>query len=101
MLKSGGLKMSFKALEAGALSVQWYEVPAGAKLARKVKAKPVLVASGQMTFSVAGTKTLSIGLTAAGRKLFKHAKSLRLTVKGNIYGHRTGPRRSNGELCTA
>ncbi len=82
LLKSGGLKMSFKALEAGTLSVQWYEIPAGAKLAKKAKAKPVLVASGQMTFSAAGTKTLRIRLTTAGRKLSKHAKSLKLTVKG-------------------
>ena len=82
LLKSGGLKMSFKALEAGTLSVQWYEIPAGAKLAKKVKAKPVLVASGQMTFPAAGTKTLRIRLTAAGRKLFKHTKSLKLTAKG-------------------
>ncbi len=80
LLKNGGLTMGFKALEAGTVSVQWYDAAAGAKLAKK--AKPVLVASGQMTFSAAGTKTLSIRLTAAGRKLFKHAKSLRLTAKG-------------------
>jgi hypothetical protein len=82
LLKSGGLKMSFQALEAGTLSVQWYEVPAGAKLAKHSKVKPVLVASGQLTFSAAGTKTLRIRLTAAGRKLLRHTKSLRLTVKG-------------------
>lgn len=82
LLKSGGLKMSFKALEAGTLSVQWYEIPAGAKLAKHSKAKPVLVASGQTTFSAAGTKTLRISLTAAGRKLLKHTKRLRLTAKG-------------------
>lgn len=82
LLKSSGLKMNFKALEAGILSVQWYEVPAGAKLAKHSKAKPVLVASGQMTFSAAGTKTLRIRLTAAGRKLLKHTKALRLTAKG-------------------
>jgi hypothetical protein len=82
LLKSGGLKMSFTALEAGTLSVQWYEMLAGSKLAKHSKAKPVLVASGQMTFSAAGAKTLRIRLTAAGRKLLKHAKSLRLTAKG-------------------
>lgn len=82
LLKGGGLTMSFKSLEAGTLSVQWYEIPAGAKLSKKAKAKPVLVASGQTTFSVAGTKALRIRLTAAGRKVFKHAKSLKLTVKG-------------------
>jgi hypothetical protein len=84
LLKSGGLKMSFKALEAGTLSVQWYEIPAGAKLAKKVKAKPVLVASGQTTFSAAGTKTLRIRLTAAGRKVFKHARRVKLEAKGGF-----------------
>jgi hypothetical protein len=82
LLKSGGLTMSFKALEAGTLSVQWYEIPAGAKLAKKVKAKPVLVASGQATFSAAGTGKLRIKLTAVGKRLLKHAKSLKLTAKG-------------------
>jgi hypothetical protein len=84
LLKSGGLKMSFKALEAGTLSVQWYELSAGAKLAKHSKAKPVLVASGQTTFSAVGMKTLRIRLTAAGRKLLKHTKSIRLTVKGKF-----------------
>jgi hypothetical protein len=82
LLKDGGLTMSFKALEAGTLAVGWYEVPAGAKLAKRTKAKPVLVASGQMTFSAAGTGKLKVRLTAAGRKLLKHAKQLKLTVEG-------------------
>lgn len=74
--------MPFKALEAGTLSVQWYEVPSGAKLAKHSKAKPVLVASGQMSFPAAGTSQVKVRLTAAGKRLLKHAKQLKLTAKG-------------------
>jgi hypothetical protein len=82
LLKAGGLTMPFTALEAGTLVVSWYEVPPGAKLARKTKAKPILVASGQMTFSAAGTGKLKLRLTAAGKRLLKHAKRLKLTATG-------------------
>ncbi len=82
LLKNGGLTMPFKALEAGTLSVQWYEVPSGAKLAKHSKAKRVLVASGQISFSAAGTGQIKVRLTAAGKRLLKHAKQLKLTAKG-------------------
>jgi hypothetical protein len=82
LLKGDGLTMSFKMLEAGTLVVGWYEVPAGAKLAKHSKAKPVLVASGQMTFSAAGIGKLKIKLTAAGRKLLKEAKRAKLEARG-------------------
>jgi hypothetical protein len=82
LLKAGGLTMSFKALEAGTLVVGWYDLPTGAKLATHSKAKPVLVASGQMTFPAAGTGKLKVRLTAAGRKLLKHATKVKLTAKG-------------------
>jgi hypothetical protein len=84
LLKSGGLTMSFKALEAGTLSVQWYEVPTGAKLAKHSKAKPVLVASGQTTFVGAGTGKLKIGLTAQGKQVLKHTRRVELEAKGNF-----------------
>jgi hypothetical protein len=82
LLKNGELTMTFKAPEAGTLIVQWYELPSGAKLAKHSKAKAVLVASGQMTFSAASTVKIKVKLTAAGRKLLKHAKQVRLTAKG-------------------
>jgi hypothetical protein len=78
LLRAGGLTMSFTALEAGRLSVQWYEVPSGAKLAKKVKAKPLLVASGQASF----VSKVRVRLTAAGKKLLKQAKQLKVEVKG-------------------
>jgi hypothetical protein len=82
LLKAGGLTMPFQALEAGTAVIGWYEVPAGAKLARHSSAKPVLVALGRVTFLAAGTGKIKVGLTAAGKRLLKHAKRLRLTAKG-------------------
>jgi hypothetical protein len=84
LLKAGGLTMSFTALEAGTLVVGWYEVPEGAKLAKHDKAKPVLVASGQMTFLGADTGRIKVRLTAAGKRLLKHAKRLKLTAQGRF-----------------
>jgi len=84
LLKNGGLTLPFKALEAGTLVVGWYQVPSAAKLAKATKAKPVLVASGKLTFSAAETGKLKIKLTAAGKRLLKHARRLELMVKGTF-----------------
>jgi hypothetical protein len=82
LLKNGGLTMPFKALEAGTLNVGWYEVSVGARSAKHSKAKPVLVASGQITFPAAGTGKVMVRLTAIGTRLLKHAKRVKLEAKG-------------------
>jgi hypothetical protein len=84
LLKSGVFSISFKALQAGTAVINWYQVPPGAKLATKAKPKPVLVASGRRSFSAAGTAKIKIKLTAAGKRLLKHAKKLKLTAKGTF-----------------
>jgi hypothetical protein len=84
LLKSDVFSISFRALEAGTAVIGWYEVPSGAHLANRAKPKPVLVASGRQSFSAAGTATIKIKLTAAGRRLLKHARQLRLTAKGTF-----------------
>jgi hypothetical protein len=76
--------MSFHALEAGTLVVQWYEVPAGAHISKKAKPKPILVASGKLSFTGAGMGTLHLRLTGAGRKLLKHASRLKLTAEATF-----------------
>jgi len=48
------------------------------------KPKPVLVASGQQSFSAAGTATIKIKLTATGKRRLKHSKQLKLTAKGTF-----------------
>jgi hypothetical protein len=84
LLKHDGLAMPFTALEAGTLVVQWYQVPAGAKLAKRSAPKPVLVASGQMTFLGAGTAKVKIRLTAVGKRLLEHAERIKLTARGTF-----------------
>lgn len=81
LLKAGGLAMPFKAREAGTLSVQWYELPTGAKLGRDSTAKTVLVAAGKLVFSGAGTGLVRLRLTSVGKRVLKQARRVELAVK--------------------
>lgn len=82
---SGGVTVQFRALLAGAATVSWYQVPAGAQITRVgAKPKPILVAKGTLTVSAASTRKLKIKLTAAGRRLLKHAKRIKLTSKATF-----------------
>jgi hypothetical protein len=85
-----GYVFTFRALEAGTAEIDWYYLPPGAKLAKKSKAKPVLVAAVRRSFSAAGTAKLKISLTAAGRRLLKHSKRVKLTAKG-VFTPANGP----------
>jgi hypothetical protein len=76
LLEHGGLRMSFKLPEAGTLVVKWYLVPSAAKL------KPV--AAGQAAFTAGKTVSVSIRLTAQGRALLKHARSVHLEATGTF-----------------
>jgi subtilisin-like proprotein convertase family protein len=80
LLRRGAYTVAFRALEAGSAVIDWYEVPSGAQFARNTKAKPILIASGGRTFAAAGTATIKIKLTAAGKNVLKHAKRIKLTT---------------------
>ncbi len=82
LLKSG-YTVSFTALTAGTVVIDWYYLPKGAHVSR-AKPKPVLVAAGRGSFSRAGSLKLKIKLTSRGRQLLKHAKRLQLTAKGTF-----------------
>lgn len=84
LLKHGGLTMPFKTLEAGTVIIDWYQVPSGATLAKKSKAKPMLVAAGRLTFPAAGTGQVKLRLTSQGKRLLRHAGRVRLTAKGTF-----------------
>jgi len=56
--------------------VDWYRPQKGGK--------PVLIASGRRTFTAAGTATIAIELTAAGRKELLRATHLDLTANGTF-----------------
>ena len=84
VLKAGGARFAFRAPEAGVATIDWYYLPPGAKLARTSRAKPVLVASGQLSYASAGRGKITIRLTRAGRSLLKRSKKLRLTATGSF-----------------
>ena len=84
LLRHGGFARSVRALEAGKLEIAWYDLPRGARLARHRHAKPILVASGKLTFAAAGSATMAIRLTRAGRHLLKRARRLTLTARGTF-----------------
>ncbi len=84
LLKHGGFALKLSALEAGSATVDWFELPPGAKLARHAKPKPILVAAGHLSFAAAGTGVLKLKLTSAGKKLLKHAKRVKLTAQGTF-----------------
>ena len=67
--------MSFKLPEAGMLVVKWY-------LVSGAKPKQTLVATGQATLTAAKAVSVSIRLTAQGRKLLTHAGRIHLEAKG-------------------
>lgn len=81
LLKHGIFSVPFKALEAGRLIVQWYELP---RRARRATAKPILVASGRTVFTAAGTANVKISLTSQGKKLLEHISRLKLTAKATF-----------------
>jgi subtilase family serine protease len=84
LLKSGSFAIKYKALEAGAAVIEWFELPPGAKLAKRGKPKPVLIARGRMSFSAAGSATIKLELSSAGKAMLKRAKQLKLTAKGTF-----------------
>ncbi len=84
MLKTGGFTITFKALDAGTATIDWYALALGATLAGKAKAKPTLVAYGQAAFRSAGTRKIEVRLTTIGKRLLKRTKSPKLIAKGTF-----------------
>jgi alpha-tubulin suppressor-like RCC1 family protein len=82
LAKKKSYTLAFKALSAGKLSISWYFLPKGAHISRT--AKPVLFASGQLSFSAPGVKKITIRLTSKGQKLIKRRASIKLTAKGSF-----------------
>jgi alpha-tubulin suppressor-like RCC1 family protein len=73
----------FTALTAGTLTIGWYYLPPGARLAGR--AQPMLFASGKVSFATAGTRKVTLRLTLAGRKLLRHRrKSIELMTQGSF-----------------
>jgi hypothetical protein len=81
-LLNGVIAIPFTALEPGTVTIAWYYLPPGARIAKR--ARPVLVASGRLTFSATGTAAINVKPTAQGRRLLKHVSRVKLTAKGTF-----------------
>jgi hypothetical protein len=97
ILKSGGYPASVSAPTAGAMTIVWYYLPAGAHLARAPK--PVVIARGSKSFSAAGKGTIKLRLTAQGRKLLKKSKRIKLTAVGT-FAPKHGKKTSKSKTIT-
>lgn len=85
LLKKTSYTLPFRALTAGRALIDWYFLPKGAHVSKKrPKPKPVLFAEGKRSFAAPGTLPITVKLTAKGKKLIKHASSLKLTAKGSF-----------------
>jgi len=81
ILKHGGYSLSFRAPTSGRLTISWYLTQA--HLVRR-KAKQVLIATGQASIDNQSATRINIKLTHKGKQLIKHAKHLKLTLKGSF-----------------
>jgi len=81
LVGSKGLPVTYTAPGAGTLTIRITKPAAGARAAaKKKKAKPVVLASGTVTFTTAGRKTVRVKPTAAGKKALKKVKKAKLKV---------------------
>ena len=79
LVKSGVCSIIFNAPGPGTITVRWMSTSAQASRHRH-KARPIIVASGTRTFNAAGRGTVTLHLTAAGRRLLRSSRSLRLAT---------------------
>jgi hypothetical protein len=75
LLKNGGYSFSFAAPAAGSLAITWYHTTRG---------KLVSIATGAARFDSSRTTKVTIKLNAAGRRLLKRAKRVKLIAKGSF-----------------
>ncbi len=65
--RHGSRRFAVKAITAGKLRITWYR-------------KHVVIASGAITFNLAGTRTIALRLTRAGERALARTRSLRVTA---------------------
>jgi hypothetical protein len=80
LLKHHGYTFMFTAPTAGKVVIEWSALARGARAAKATK--PVIVARGSARFSKPGRVRITIRLTPAGKRILKHARSIKLTAKG-------------------
>jgi lysophospholipase L1-like esterase len=83
ILKAGGYTTSLRALAAGNATVHWYLPPHG-QLTMGGNRKPLLVATGNVSFHNAGTRNLKLKITPAGKRFLRHSNRVQLAASGTF-----------------
>jgi hypothetical protein len=79
LLTTGAFRALFTAPGAGRVVIVWYYTPARARAKRSARS-PVIVAAGTASFHAPDTAPIMIRVTAAGRRLLRAARHLRLSA---------------------
>jgi hypothetical protein len=83
LLRHGGYRAALRAPAPGTITIKWYSVPRGARIA-VAHPTALLVASGRLTFGRSGSAWMSIRLTARGRQLLRRPRRITLTARGTF-----------------
>jgi trimeric autotransporter adhesin len=81
LLKAGGYSLNFNAPSGGVLSIRWSTITAHSA---RSSTKSVVIATGTHTFADAGHQTIRLRLTAAGLKLLRRSRSMRITERASF-----------------
>jgi hypothetical protein len=84
---AGRYPANVRALEAGRLVISWYFLPKGAHFPSEDanrRPKPILIASGTVSFRSAASAKITIKLTRAGTAMLKRSRKLKLTGTGSF-----------------
>ncbi len=81
LTRVGSFTIAFAAPEAGTVRIYWYRAATGP---RGITAKPLLIASGHVRFSRAGTGRILVRLTPAGRRALRDKTHFTVTAKGSF-----------------
>jgi len=82
LLRAGGFTFTLLAPAPGTLVISWTLAPKGVRPVGRLR--PVLVATASVRFTAAGTRQVTIKLTANGRHLLKHHRQLKLVAKATF-----------------
>jgi hypothetical protein len=77
-----GYTMPFAAIEGGTVLVRWFASPTPRRRGKAAASKPTLIATGTATFASTANGYVPLKLTAAGGRILRRARSLRLTSRG-------------------
>jgi FG-GAP-like repeat len=84
LLRRGRLSERFAVLEAGHAEIDWYVSGDKSRRASRSHGSRTLIASGKLSFSAAGAKTMHIVLSRAGRRLLHRGFHTRVIVSGTF-----------------